>query len=230
MRPFAYLLDLLNLRPAHAVLDLCCGQGRHYIELFKRGFKRIIGLDYSECLLELARKRAEEKGMPLYFIRGDARNPPFEPCSFDAIICIGNSFGYFSDDREDFLMIGRIADLLKKRGKLFLDLNDGEVLRNSFEARSSEWLDEKTLVNRERALARSGKRLISREIIYSLEDGLIADQIYAETLYSDSDIRGMLEKTEYTDIHVHREASVISTRNEDLGMLAHRMIITASKN
>jgi D-alanine-D-alanine ligase len=142
---------------------------------------------------------------------------------------LGNSFGYFSDDREDFLMIGRIADLLKKRGKLFLDLNDGEVLRNSFEARSSEWLDEKTLVNRERALARSGKRLISREIIYSLVDGLIADQIYAETLYSASDISSMLERTAFTDIRVHREAPVISTRNEDLGMLAHRMIVTAAK-
>lgn len=223
------LLGILNLEPGHKILDLCCGQGRHCLELSHRGFGNITGLDYSEYLLALGRKRAEEKGMNPVFIQGDVRNPPLEPDAFDAIICMGNSFGYFSDSREDSLLIGRITGLLKKGGRLFLDLSDGSALRSSFEARSAEWLDDTTVVNRERTLDRSGTRLISREIVYCTEKGLIADQIYAETLYSDADMRDMLEKNAFTDVRIHRAASVLSTRNEDLGMLAHRMIITAVK-
>ena len=224
------VLDILKPDHSHQILDLCCGQGRHCLELYGRGYQKITGLDYSQYLLDLARTRASEQRMDAVFVQGDVRNPPLAPDSFDLIICMGNSFGYFSDDREDSQLIGRITGLLKKGGRLFLDLSDGNALRTCFEARSAEWIDDTTVVNRERTLDSAGKRLISREIVYCLEKGLIADQIYAETLYSDADIRDMLEKNAFTDVIVHRSASVLSTRNEDLGMLAHRMIITAVKS
>lgn len=222
------LLALLDLNPAQSLLDLCCGQGRHCIELGRRGYRVVTGLDYSDILLKLARQRAADADLPIRFVQGDARSPRFEAHSFDAILCMGNSFGYFSDDRDDLLLVRRFADLLGKGGQLFLDLSDGEAVRGSFEAQSSEWLDGKTLVKRERTLSRSGKRLISREILYHRDDGLLADQVYAETLYSDSDISSMLREAGFGSVRVHREYPVLSTRNEDLGMLAHRMIITAS--
>ncbi len=36
---------ILNLSPEDGILDLCCGQGRHSIELARRGFKYVEGLD-----------------------------------------------------------------------------------------------------------------------------------------------------------------------------------------
>jgi D-alanine-D-alanine ligase len=225
------LLGLLDLEPWHAILDLCCGQGRHCIELARRGFGRVTGLDYSDFLLPLAHQRAAERGLvpPLRFLRGDARTPPFAPRRFDTIISMGNSFGYFADLNDDIQVLTGIAGLLRNGGRLFLDLIDGELLRKSFAAESSEWLDEDTQVRRERVLTRSGKRLVSREVVHHQDRGILADQIYAETLYSADDIRTMLKKTGFTDILLHRQTSVLSTRNEDLGMLAHRMIITASR-
>src|ERR1700741_1914589 len=34
-----------GLEPNDRILDLCCGQGRHVLELARRGFKYVTGLD-----------------------------------------------------------------------------------------------------------------------------------------------------------------------------------------
>ena len=49
----AYIVERLALPPGSAILDLCCGHGRHSIELAKLGY-RVTGLDLSEVFLERA--------------------------------------------------------------------------------------------------------------------------------------------------------------------------------
>jgi len=49
------------------VLDLCCGQGRHTLELASRGFRHVAGLDRSRYLIRLARKRARSRGLDVTF-------------------------------------------------------------------------------------------------------------------------------------------------------------------
>lgn len=224
------LTALLPLDPAQAILDLCCGQGRHCLELARRGFARLTGLDHSACLLALARERATRAGFAIRFVEGDVRRPLLPAGTFAVVISMGNSFGYFADERDDRLVLQQVHQLLAPQGCLFLDLSDGAALRASFAPQSSEWLDPRTLVRRERTLSRSGRRLISREVLYHLDDGLLADQVYAETLYSDSDLTAMLAEAGFAHVRVQRENPVLSTRNEDLGMLAHRMLITATKD
>lgn len=36
---------VLNLSPDDHILDLCCGHGRHSLELARRGFRNVEGLD-----------------------------------------------------------------------------------------------------------------------------------------------------------------------------------------
>src|SRR6202521_3776515 len=55
------------------ILDLCCGQGRHSLDLARRGFQHVTGLDRSRYLIRLARKRARQRNLPLSFHEGDAR-------------------------------------------------------------------------------------------------------------------------------------------------------------
>lgn len=41
------------------ILDLCGGQGRHALELSRRGFNNVTVLDYSEYLIEQGKKNSQ---------------------------------------------------------------------------------------------------------------------------------------------------------------------------
>src|SRR6476660_6118783 len=81
-------------RRIDAVLDLACGAGRHTRILEERWWT--VGLDLSMSLLKFARR--ETKDLPL--VRADMREIPFATDSFDLVVKLFTSFGYFDDDRE----------------------------------------------------------------------------------------------------------------------------------
>ena len=93
-------LNISNLRPTDAILDLCCGQGRHSLELANRGFQFISGIDRSRYLIRLARGRAQKKGHTIKFSEGDARKIRHPDQSFDCVMVMGNSFGYFEQQEH----------------------------------------------------------------------------------------------------------------------------------
>src|SRR5260221_14647322 len=81
------------------ILDLCCGQGRHSLELARRGFRQITGLDRSRYLTRLAKKRARQANLQVSFHEGDARRFRLGDGEFRCVSILGNSFAYF--DRPD---------------------------------------------------------------------------------------------------------------------------------
>ncbi|NLN75524.1 MAG: methyltransferase domain-containing protein [Armatimonadetes bacterium] len=50
-RQVDFIIDALDLDQGARVLDLCCGQGRHLIDLARRGYD-VVGLDLSEFMLD----------------------------------------------------------------------------------------------------------------------------------------------------------------------------------
>lgn len=218
---------VLNLPEDAYVLDLCCGQGRHSVELAKRGYTNITGLDMSRYLINRAKKRNRQAGLNVQFREGDARKIRFPNNSFDAVIIAGNSFGYFESVIDDIKVLQEIRRVLKPDGKFLLDVPDGQKLRANFAPRSWEWIDKKYFVCRERCLSEDNDRLISREVITHVAKGIIADQFYAERLYTFDDLKTLLTESEFTDICLHAELSSESKRNQDLGMMAERIILTA---
>src|SRR5271155_2783082 len=89
------------------ILDLCCGQGRHSLDLARRGFTRVTGLDRSRYLIRLARKRARKSNFQVSFHEGDARRFRLGDAAFHFVCILGNSFGYFERPEED--LAGREA-------------------------------------------------------------------------------------------------------------------------
>ena len=65
--------------PGDRVLDACCGTGDLAVEAERRG-GRVVGLDFSEPMLERARK----KSGAIEWVQGDALALPFEDGAFDA--------------------------------------------------------------------------------------------------------------------------------------------------
>lgn len=221
------LIKKTGLKPDDHVLDLCCGQGRHSLELAGRGYNYVTGVDRSRYLVRLARKRAKNLGLAITFSEGDARKFRLPESSRDCVFLMGNSFGYFEREEDDIAVLDSVKRVLKSKGKLVLDIVDGNWMRDHFETRSWEWIDQNHFVCRERSLATDGKRIVSREVITNAEMGVIADQFYAERLYTFEEISALLEKLGFTDIKNHGNVTSESTRGHDLGMMANRLFITA---
>jgi demethylmenaquinone methyltransferase/2-methoxy-6-polyprenyl-1,4-benzoquinol methylase len=64
------------------VLDACCGTGDLAVAAWKAGAGHVVGLDFSERMLERARRKAPD----LDWVQGDVLALPFEKPSFDAAV------------------------------------------------------------------------------------------------------------------------------------------------
>ena len=221
------LIANVALTPSDHVLDLCCGQGRHAIELARRGFRNVTGVDVSPYLIDLARRRAAAAGIDATFLEGDARQCRLRDGEFDCVAILGNSFGYFDHADGDASLLRRAHKLLRPSGRLALDLVDGDWLRDNFEKRSWEWLEDRLLVCRERALSRIGDRLITRETVIDADRGVMGDRFFAERLYSRSSITNLLAAVGFEAIRFDESVESRSDRGTDLGMMARRFLVSS---
>jgi len=227
----SYELDMftsiLTISQDQTILDLACGQGRHSLELARRGFTHIYGLDRSHYLINKAKQASQNEGLPVVFREGDARKLPYPTDTYDVVMILGNSFGYFESMDDDIKILKEVLRVLKPQGRFLIDVADGNYLRDNFNPRSWEWLDKNHFVCRERSLASDQERLISREVISNIKKGVIVDQFYAERLYTWENLKEILYKSGFRNIKVHDEYKTGSERNQDLGMMERRIIMTA---
>jgi len=220
-------LEIIKPKKDDRILDLACGQGRHTIEFYKRGYREIEGIDLSEYLIRKAKQRAKKEGLKIKFRKGDARNLPYKDNTFDYVLILGNSFGYFSNASDDYKVLREVFKVLKPYGTLLLDIADGNYVRNHYKPYTWEWIDDKYVVLRERQLSHDKRLLISREIVIHAQKGVIVDQIYSERLYSQSEIEEILKSAGFIDITFHTNLLAQSKRNMDLGLMENRIVLTA---
>jgi SAM-dependent methyltransferase len=90
------VLSMLELPQGARVLDAGCGKGEMLVRLAVRWGTRGVGLDVNPVFLADARQRAESR-VPeagLAFHEQPACDFPAEPCSFDAVLCVGSTEAY----------------------------------------------------------------------------------------------------------------------------------------
>lgn len=86
------LVDAVAPSAGQEMLDVATGSGNVAIPAASRGAK-VTGLDLTPELLEVARRRAQENGVQVNFIEGDAEALPFADGSFDVVTsCFGVIF------------------------------------------------------------------------------------------------------------------------------------------
>ncbi|MBN2014220.1 MAG: methyltransferase domain-containing protein [Candidatus Altiarchaeota archaeon] len=226
-REIDMFLDILKPSPKSRILDLACGQGRHSLEIARRGFENVEGLDRSHYLIQKAKADAKRDVLPVKFKEGDARKIPYPADTFDVVMILGNSFGYFENSQDDLKVLREIFRVLKPWGRLLIDVADGEHMKQNFQPRSWEWIDKKYFVCRERSLSVDGERLISREVISHVNKGVIADQFYAERLYNKEDLNRFLKTAGFSNVEFNGGIATESQRAQDLGMMERRLIVTA---
>ncbi|MDD6891288.1 MAG: bifunctional N-acetyltransferase/class I SAM-dependent methyltransferase [Bacteroidales bacterium] len=113
-----FVEQALNIQKGSTLLDIGCGQGRHCIELAKRGY-RVTGIDASEQHIAKAKENAGV--LDIHFRVWDARKRPTGK-SFDAVICLYDVVGSFRTLDENVAIIRTIASKLRKGGRAVLSV------------------------------------------------------------------------------------------------------------
>ena len=82
----ARAVDMTGVGAGAAALAVCCGTGDLALELSRRVGPqgRVVGLDFSAPMLELAEAKSAQSGAPVEWMQGNALELPFEDDSFDA--------------------------------------------------------------------------------------------------------------------------------------------------
>lgn len=81
------VVDIVAKSKANRILDIATGTGDLAINLAKTNAQEIIGLDISDGMLEVGRKKIAERQLSnkIQMMLADSENMPFEDNSFDAI-------------------------------------------------------------------------------------------------------------------------------------------------
>jgi len=105
-----------------SVLELACGTGRVTIPVFESGVA-VDGFDFSESMLSLARRHAEEKSLKIKFLQGDLRSLPFKD-QYDLMYLPTATVSHLltRPDVEAFLAGARRG--LRSSGMLALDMHN----------------------------------------------------------------------------------------------------------
>ena len=126
----AFVLRQLGLGRGDALLDLCCGPGRHAVEFARAGLA-VTGYDFSAEYLREAAARAAKRGTELRLKRGDMRALPYRG-EFDAAVNLFTSFGYFLKPSDDLRTLKGVARALRPDGLFLIDVLNGAYARRHF--------------------------------------------------------------------------------------------------
>ncbi|SHF59445.1 Methyltransferase domain-containing protein [Fodinibius roseus] len=128
------LEETLSLQQCSKILDLGCGRGRHSINLSKKGYQ-VTGIDLSKQAIATAREKARAEGIDnIRFKVRDMRDPL--PETFDAVVNLFTTFGYFKSDTENASVFDSVRQMLVPGGIFVLDYLNATRVRTAI--RSSE--------------------------------------------------------------------------------------------
>ncbi|MEW6072106.1 MAG: class I SAM-dependent methyltransferase [Planctomycetota bacterium] len=173
---------------AGRVLDLGCGFGRHALALAELGLP-VAGLDLSAVLLARAAALPGGKILTGRIARGDLRALPFAAASFDAVLLLFSSFGYF-DEAGNARVLDEVARVLRPGGTAIFDLMNAARVRATLVPESRTERDGRALVERRR-LEEWGRRVV-KEVLLRAPDGTERSWREDVRLYGPEELRALL--------------------------------------
>lgn len=177
----------IPLSDYESILDLGCGRGRHSLTLAEKGY-RVTGVDLSQNAIEKAGKIAEQRKLTnVEFKVGDMRVPL--PETFDAVLNLFTTFGYFLNDKENEKVFESVQSMLKPGGIFFMDYMNEDVVR-------------KNIVPEEKGAYREWDYMISRKI----KNGMIYKTIRFFTQSQGQSIK-YRERVKLYDLNWFREVA-----------------------
>ncbi len=214
-----HIVKLLALEKGAKILDLCCGIGRHSLELARRGYQ-VVGVDLTEEYLASARRQAENENLDVKFVRNDMRRF-CQIESFDAVINMFTAFGYFEVQAENKRVLVNTYCSLRKGGALILDMIGKEVLARIYQER--DWHeDDGRIFLRECKMKQNWSWADNRWIV--LENGKIREFKFGHRIYSAVEIADLLKECGFSSVSIYGDLEGADYDNN-----AKRLIAVARK-
>ena len=213
------IVSLLKLQPGESICDLCCGPGRHSLELGRLGY-RVTGVDRTGLYLEEAKKKADEQGLNIRFAHEDMRRF-CEPDAFDAMINVFTSFGYFEDAADDKQVVENVYTSLKGSGKFLIDIIGKEVLARIFQEK--RWTEEDgVIILEESKVSEDWGRIDNRWII--IRDEKREECRFSLRIYSASELSELLRSCGFGRVEIYGDLS-----GSPYDKTAQRLVVVAHK-
>ena len=213
------IIKLVKLEPDAKILDLCCGIGRHCLEFAKRSFT-ITGVDRTAKYLDEARQAAAEKNLEIDFLLDDARTYR-QPDTFDFVLSMLTSFGYFEDPADDEKVLRNIFDSLKNQGCVLIDVMGKESLAHFFQER--DWHQEHdALLLSERKIIDNWSAILNRWIL--IKDNQRFEKEFSLRIYSAYELTELLKKCGFSNVTAYSDLDGSPYR-----LHAKRLITVAQK-
>lgn len=206
---------LLGLEPGMAVLDLACGHGRIANELAARGCA-VTGLDATQMFLDIARRDAATRGLPVEYVHGDMRALPWTR-RFDRVINWFTAFGYF-DDEGNRKVIAQAAKALKPGGMFALEMNNRDGVLRSFQTCSMRERDGNLLIDRHQYEPLTGRMRTERLLV---RDGQVRRVPFSVRYFTFAELRDWLVGAGFTAVDGYDE------HGAELTLDSRRMITVA---
>jgi len=203
-----------------AVLDLCCGPGRHAVALARRGF-RVTGVDRSDALLARARAHALDCAVDVEFVQKDMR-VFVRPTGFDLVVNLFTSFGYFDDDADQLRVLRNVFESLRPGGAFVIDVMGKEVLARVLQPTLSARVADGTLVVTRGEIVREWTRVRNEWI--AIKDGTARTFRFEHWVYSGRELRQMLEAVGFVDVRLLGDLT-----GREYGPNATRLVAVARK-
>jgi SAM-dependent methyltransferase len=211
------LLELANIKP-RSILDLGCGPGRHALPLATLGYP-VTAVDTSAELLRQLNER--KQSLPIETIQADMREFVREQ-SFDLVLVMWTSFGYFEDEADHVRVLENIRQSLTDNGRVVLDLVGLEYLCRSLQpVHLTEYDDGRILVERPE-LTDDLTRLDNDW--YLIEGDSVSRTHFSHRVWSAGEIRTLLSRCGFTQVSVYG-----SYDGEDYDLDSERLIVVAGK-
>ncbi len=188
-------IKLLKMKKGMKVLDLCCGPGRVSLELARRGYT-IVGVDHMPHALREAKKRARKEKLSCKFILGDMSSFR-KPESFNVVLSIFTSFGYFKNQKQNQQVLSNIYTSLKPGGKLLMELMSRENLKKILSPKGWEERDGSFFLE-ERSPKKNFRWMQNRWIV--IEKGRVHEFQLSHHLYSIKDLSQMFRKAGFHSV------------------------------
>jgi len=189
-----FLEKTFDIKPGARLLDVPCGNGRHSIELARRGY-RVTGIDLSDEFLAAARAELDAD-----WRSGDMRALQLEPSTFDGAFCFGNSFGYLDHTGVgDFL--SALARALKPGAKLAIETGmAAESILPTLVQKRWHRLGDLMILSENRYDARHGRLDIDYTFV---QDGTVETRPTSSYVFTVAEIGRMLEAAGFGEIVFH---------------------------